>query len=230
MNAFVPFAILKQSLDSKSYKMAPTAMLAGLMLLMGTATAEWNLPAEAYQSGASGEDLMRTINQQIGSSFPEDHGFMNNVACVESNYGTHPNTYREGYNGGVMQVDRIAFEDTLDTASHPGLLSKYETIRRETGIDWSTMQYEDLTKPVNSAIAARLFVSNIPEPIPSNKDEQAQYWKDHYNTAAGAGDIGNFPRKREVNLGSTAKDVNDFLNCPSCGCSKSIAYIFNSMS
>ena len=132
-----------------------------------------------------------------------------------------PNTYRDGYYGGIYQVDQIGFQDTQDVASHPGLANKYEAIMDNYGIDWPSVQYEDLEKPLYSGIASRLYISNNPLPIPEDRNGQAQYWKDHYNTQEGAGSVDNFPNKREANLGSSERDVEDFLNCPSCVCSKS---------
>ena len=44
---------------------------------------------------------------------------------------------------------------------------------------------QDLRKPLYSALAARLFLLNIPESIPNDIDRQASYWKQYYNTVAG---------------------------------------------
>lgn len=178
-----------------------------------------DLLPEAREPRASGEEVVRNVNENLRNIFPDDNGFMDNLACTESNFGMHPDTYRDGYYGGIYQVDKIGYLDTKDVASHPGLVQKYERIRDEFGIDWMSTTWEDLQKPLYSGIGARLYISNNPEPIPTTKEEQGEYWKDYYNTRSGAGDPSNFG-KREANLGNPNKDVNDFYNCASCHCSE----------
>lgn len=180
-----------------------------------------DLLPEALEPRTSGEDVVRNVNENIRNTniFPDDHGFMDNLACTESNFGTHPDTYRDGYHGGVFQVDEIGYLDTKDIVSHPGLKRKHDMIMNELGIDWMSTTWEDLEKPLYSGVGARLYISNNPEPIPTTKDEQGIYWKENYNTGSGAGDPNNFG-KREANLGSSNKDVNDFYNCASCHCSE----------
>lgn len=43
-----------------------------------------------------------------------------------------------------------------------------------------------------SGLAARLFLARISAPIPTDLESQAQYWKTHYNTAAGKGTVKKF--------------------------------------
>ncbi|XP_072045519.1 uncharacterized protein [Amphiura filiformis] len=139
-----------------------------------------------YQPKAHGSDVTQAAANAVSNIFP-DKGFLRRTARVESNDGCHPSTFRSGYHGGIFQVDKVGFQDTQNTASHPGLTSKHQAIQKEFGIDWKTVQYSDLQKPLYSAIAARLLLSNKPEAIPSTVAGQAAYWKKHYNTAAGAG-------------------------------------------
>ena len=183
---------------------------------------------EALTPRAKGKEVVSNVNNELRKIFPDDHNFMDRLACKESDNGLNPNTYRAGYYGGIYQVDRIGFEDTQDVTSHPGLSQKYEKIQEQFGIDWPSATWEDLEKPAYSGIASRLYISNIPEPIPSNPEEQGQYWKNYYNTNAGAGDPSNFPDKREAVLQSRAagnnKNVTDFVNCPSCICQSNIIH------
>ncbi|XP_072042608.1 uncharacterized protein [Amphiura filiformis] len=139
----------------------------------------------------SGKDVTQAVVDAVVQSeiFPADSNFLRRIACVESRDGTDPNTYRDGYDGGIWQVDRIGFEDTQNTAAHPDLVDKFAKIQQAFEIDWQTVQWSDLHKPLYSAIAARLFLSNIPKAIPNSADiaGQAAYWKRYYNTAAGVG-------------------------------------------
>ena len=80
---------------------------------------------EALTPRAKGKDVVSNVNNELRKIFPNDHGFMDQLACVESNNGLHPGTYRKSYYGGIYQVDKIGFEDTQNVNSHPGLLKKF---------------------------------------------------------------------------------------------------------
>lgn len=114
-------------------------------------------------------------------------GLMHKTVAHESHMGQHPNTFREGYYGGVAQVDPIGFEDTQDIKAHPGLRRKYDMIRQHFDIDWPSVQYEELVDPLKSIIAGRLRYMNVPAAVPDDDLGQAKYWKRHYNTEAGKG-------------------------------------------
>ena len=126
---------------------------------------------------------------QNSGIFPDDHQLLRRIAWVESKDGTDNGTYREGYHGGIWQVDNIGFRDTQNTESHPGLNAKFSNIQQQFGINWPSVQWEDLRRPLYSGLAARLFLSNVVEAIPSacNISGQASYWKTYYNTDLGAG-------------------------------------------
>ena len=119
------------------------------------------------------------------------NGFMKKIAWVESRFGEHPGTFREGYHGGIFQIDYVGFKDTQDDYSHPGLKAKLEKLKEE-GLDWKKMKWIDLRTPIYCAVAARLFLSNIPEAIPSSLEGQAKYWKKYYNTGSGKGSAEEF--------------------------------------
>ena len=146
--------------------------------------------------GSSGANVVQATVAQIRDSgiFPDDHQLLRRIAWVESRDGTHLLTYRQGYHGGIWQVDLTGFRDTQDTTSHPELVSKFREIQGRFNIDWRSVQWEDLRKPLYSGLAARLFLSNVAESIPLASDVagQASYWKRHYNTESGAGTEAGF--------------------------------------
>ena len=146
--------------------------------------------------GSSGTPVVHAAVAQIQQSgvFPDDRSLLRRIAYVESRDGTHPDTYRAGYHGGIWQVDLIGFMDTQNNASHPGLHAKYQKIQEHFGIDWPTVQWMDLRKPLFSALAARLLLFNKSPPIPPASDlrGQAMYWKLHYNTTSGNGTVQKF--------------------------------------
>jgi len=119
-------------------------------------------------------------------------GFLKEIAKAESRMGQDTNTYRNGYFGGPMQVDKIGFEDTQDVKSHPKLKAKFAKVEKDFGIKWEDAEWEDLTDPLHSAIAARLLLSNVPGAIPAEKTKRADYWKKHYNSELGAGTVKHY--------------------------------------
>ncbi|XP_072045518.1 uncharacterized protein [Amphiura filiformis] len=144
------------------------------------------MATDIRQPNTHGADVTQAAADAVTKIFP-DNGFLRRIARVESNDGRHPDTYRSGYNGGIWQVDEVGFKDTQNTASHPGLTRKFQAIQSGVGINWPSVQWSDLRKPLYSALAARLLLSNKPGAIPTTLEGQAAYWKKHYNTAAGAG-------------------------------------------
>ena len=97
--------------------------------------------------------------------------------------------------GGIWHVSYAAFQDTLNTIAYSRLVNKYEQIWKLYRIDWRSVNYKDLDKPLYSALAARLFLSNFPEYIPPahQVEDQAEYWKFKY--MRGSGDVQHFIEK-----------------------------------
>ena len=148
-----------------------------------------------YTEEANGTEVVDDVISRIDNSgiFPPNHGFLRRIAWVESRFGNHSDTFRNDYHGGIWQVDEIGFNDTQDTSAHSNLIRKYELIQEKFNIDWRSVTWEDLRKPLYSGLAARLFLSNVVEPIPSDLCGQATYWKKHYNKS-GSGTASKFVR------------------------------------
>jgi receptor-type tyrosine-protein phosphatase Q len=150
--------------------------------------------SDIYTPGASGSKVVNKAVKKVEATLGGTNELLERTAFVESMHGKHPNTYRDGYHGGIWQVDEIGFKDTQDVRSHPGLTAKFAKIERDFGIDWSKVKYEDLRKPLYSAIAARLKYSNVESAIPPSNQlyKQAEYWKKYYNTQSGKGTVKKF--------------------------------------
>ena len=140
-----------------------------------------------FQSGPEVVDLCLEKLKSPLFNMPDDNGFLKRVAFVMSDFGKNMKS-----TGGIWQLSLIAFEDTLDTRAHYRLPKKYEQIWDAFGIDWANVKYDELRKPFYSALAARLYLSNVPDyiPAPQQLQEQAKYWKFRYTR--GKGDIKNF--------------------------------------
>mgnify|MGYP003624848731 FL=1 len=162
---------------------APVELEAGIFEDTTADTVVADLEAEDVPDiPSSVDDVIASVEEVFPSK-----GFLAEIAIVESKKGEDPNTYREGYHGGVMQVDKIGFEDTQDTKSHPALVNKFKMIKDEFGIDWPKASWQDLRDPLHSTIAARLLLSNKEADIPDTVEGRASYWKDKYNTVKGKG-------------------------------------------
>lgn len=131
-------------------------------------------------SGSAVVQATVTLIRRAGI-FPDDHNLLRRIANVESKDGNDAGTYRKGYHGGIWKVNQTGFQDTQDTTAHPGLDAKFRAILREFDIDWPSVQWEDLRKPLHSGLAARLYLSNTEDPIPNDVTGQALYWKTYYN-------------------------------------------------
>ena len=137
--------------------------------------------------GANGADVVSQVIDRFNCSGWETDEtvlrFLKRTALVESDFGQDADTFRDGYYGGIWQVDEDAFDDTQNTSVHTELLPAITEI---FGINWvNDVTWMDLLKPLYSGIAARLYLSIQPTPIPipetSNITGQAAYWKTHYN-------------------------------------------------
>ena len=75
-------------------------------------------------------------------------------------------------------------EEALQLTQASDLNVKHNLITRELGVDWISLEWEELQRPLYSAIAARLLLFLAPERLPDVNDieGQALFWKKYYNT------------------------------------------------
>ena len=139
---------------------------------------------------AKGQEVTKAAIERAVEILGDDKGILKFIAQKESKNGEDKNTFKnkdnKPYHGGIFQVDKIGFESTKDLKSHPKLKQHYRKIKQATGIDWTKVEWGDLRKPLYGAIAARLFLLNIPK-NKGDMSNHAEYWKDNYNTQAGKG-------------------------------------------
>lgn len=133
---------------------------------------------------ASGTNVvLATISIIDGSGvFSDDDRFLRRVAHAESRDGLDPDTFRDDYNGGIWQVDEQNFLKTTDRATFPSLTEPggiYERLLSDLNLDWTVAVWEDLRKPLISAVAARIFFELADDDIPDIGDVQRQgeFWK-----------------------------------------------------
>lgn len=127
--------------------------------------------------------------------------FLNRIALVESDFGTDKNTFKRKDSSGIFQIEKTgAYNEVirrLDPESDIGSnIKRYnEKIKDAYGIDLSKMSYKDLEQPIVGAAFARAYLLTIPEEIPTDLQEQGEYWKEYYNTILGKGTASRFVRE-----------------------------------
>lgn len=156
--------------------------LLAVSVLLESADSQLDLTLAINESGIA--VVLATISRVNQSAvFSDDNRLLRRVAFVESQDGLDPDTFRAGYNGGIWQVDEQNFLRTTDTASFPFLAAPggiYERLlRSDLDLDWTVAVWENLRKPLISAVAARIFFELAKDEIPSigNVRGQGQFWK-----------------------------------------------------
>lgn len=134
---------------------------------------------------AAGPEVADTVIRQIeiAKIFDNDHmhDYVRRIARVESNDGLDDTTYRDGYHGGLCQVDEVLFLVTQNT-SYPILIDKHRLVKMKFDIDWSLMQWRDLRAPLWSCLATCLYMCTVDEEIPSSIKKQADHWDKYYHS------------------------------------------------
>ena len=69
---------------------------------------------------------------------------------------------------------------TQDNTSYPILTDKHKLVNDQFDIDWMTMQWRELRKPLWSGMAAYFYVCAVGGKIPSSISKQAEHWNTTY--------------------------------------------------
>ena len=130
------------------------------------------------EDGATGTPVVLLTLARIEESsiFPNDNGIFRRIAYVETRDGTRDNENIWAVSEGALQLTQNADDPILNV--------KHNLIAQELGIDWTVVEFDDLRRPLYSALAARLLLFLAPEMIPDSNDieGQAQFWQQYYNT------------------------------------------------
>ena len=156
------------------------------------------LDESVLENGRSGTDVVLLSIAYIHQMaiFHDDNNLLRRIAFVETKDGSYLDAFNQGNNGGIWAVDEDTFlrtQSQVNKKLNTTLLQTYEEIRLLFSIEWDTVQWSELNKPLYSALAARLEVFIAPEDIPNSEavPAQAQFWRDHYNAD---GSVRNFIR------------------------------------
>lgn len=99
------------------------------------------------------------------------------TCAAETNLGKAKDRHsKSGY--GLFQLDEIAIRDVIErTREH-----HRDLIEDRFGVNLDEVEPRDLNfSPLLSAIFCRLHYKLVPEPLPDNMTDRANYWKKHYN-------------------------------------------------
>jgi len=168
------------------------SLLPGLVFLLALSVANAAKNPE-LQSGERGSEavLFAIARIQQSGAFNDDNNLLRRIAFVETRDGENADTFRDGYFGGIWAVDEVAFLRTKDTSLNSRLPAKLGQIENLLRISWSEAEWEDLRKPLYSAIAARLVLYLVDRAIPNSNSVQAQaeFWRQNYNEAGSVSDF-----------------------------------------
>jgi len=154
-----------------------------------------------FEPKAVGEDVTRKAIEAITFGDKNATTFLNRIALVESDFGTDKNTFKQKDSSGIFQIERDgAYAEVIrrldPEADVGGNVRRYnEQLKDSYGIDLSQMSYEDLEQPIIGAAFARAYLLTVPETIPTDLQEQGEYWKKYYNTVLGKGTPARFVRE-----------------------------------
>ena len=118
--------------------------------------------------------------------FTNDYQTLRRIAFVETADGTKQSTYRPYYHGGIWAVNESVFLSTKTSTN----VTIRNQIQSFFSIDWSSVEWKDLRKPLYSALAARIYINEIaPNVDLSQVSNQASFWSATYN---GAGETASY--------------------------------------
>jgi hypothetical protein len=136
------------------------------------------------------------INKLYGDAGYSDVAqFMKNMAATESNIGQDD---LGDYSFGAFQIDPIRYKDIVQRATeNPGSSASKRANIANTFLqeqlnrpDFNILDLnltEEGHNPYIASALTRMSLANMPGEIPTTLQGQADYWKEHWNTAAGKG-------------------------------------------
>tara|TARA_Y100000310_G_C20158491_1_gene568013 strand:+ start:11 stop:568 length:558 start_codon:yes stop_codon:yes gene_type:complete len=143
-----------------------------------------------------------------GYGMPSAGKFMKNVAAAESNLGIDE---MGDHSFSPFQIDDIRYDDIVGRATeNPGSRAwnranqANEYLRGKLGRDDFDILNLNLRdeghNPYIGAALTRMALGNLPSDIPEDLESQADYWKQNWNTEAGAGTPEHFMEQSRVHF------------------------------
>ena len=139
---------------------------------------------------ANGFDTVDSAARVVDAVFGGGE-FLRRIAFVESDYGTNKATYSRT-DRGIWQISPVGLSEVKRNTAV--LRKARKRVQEVFGIDVMQLEREDMDKPLQNAIVARLFLHSKSKGglLPTELDAQANFWKKYYNTAKGKGTVKGF--------------------------------------
>ncbi|XP_070177038.1 uncharacterized protein [Littorina saxatilis] len=136
------------------------------------------------QEGARGSDVVDAVVEKIRSNciLSEDRLFVRRAAYVASRDGADSATYRPNFHGGIWQVTEAMFTATKD-CNNDNLVLACSNVSASLGIQWSSVTWSELRKPLYSGIAAALstlLALGNDTSMPGSLAQQGDVWAQMY--------------------------------------------------
>lgn len=158
-------------------------LLIAVWLIIGIAISVYSEPLLKQQIRA----ILETCE------LPPDHDFLYHIAMVESHGGKYLTQFNGGPARGYFQIQPNTMAD---------ILQNKDTLKLPENIRYSLKLFENITVKdqekiltdnlVIQVILARIHLMRFREPIPTDLEGQARYWKKFWNTPLGKGTITKF--------------------------------------
>lgn len=153
--------------------------LTTLLLISSTSAVDKTIENEARGSTVV-EAVVNLLRARCTVS--DDNFFLRRMAYAASRDGEKSDTFREGFDGGIWQIDKQKFTMTQTSKV---LGNQRRGIQGNFSIDWSSVTWSDLRKPLYSGIAAALYLQYVERmyatTIPTSINAQAKFWVDKFN-------------------------------------------------
>ena len=164
----------------------------GLVVVIALATAALAVDLTVVENAVGADVVLASIAKiEITGIFPSDKRILRRIAYVETADGVTPPP--EPAYGGIWNVKSENFAMTQEDMRLSFVLMEiniaFQAELLLSGVgQWEDLEWEDLNRPLWSALAARLWIYLQQEehlvPIPTSSDiiEQASFWNTYYNT------------------------------------------------
>lgn len=153
--------------------------LTTLLLISSTSAVD-----KTIENEASGSTVVEAVVNLLRArcTVSDDNFFLRRMAYAASRDGEKSDTFRKGFDGGIWQIDKQKFTITQTSKV---LGNQRRGIQGNFSIDWSSVTWSDLRKPLYSGIAAALYLQYIERmhatTIPTSINAQAKFWVDRFN-------------------------------------------------
>ncbi|XP_052788594.1 uncharacterized protein LOC128223355 [Mya arenaria] len=129
------------------------------------------------ENDASGAVVVDSVISKLRRSclFDDHLLYLRRKAYVDTHDGTNPYTFVMGFQGGIWKID---VSDFNATKTERRLQTLRDQISQNFAIRWDKVAYDDLRKPLYSAIASELsaILKSGSQGIPITTEAQASFW------------------------------------------------------